>query len=388
MSEQKLHTLVRILAQIDIGYGEELLVCGSAVSLGSWDLSKAAAMKWQENGLWVVDVQLPCGVRVELKLVVRPQGAAVRWLGCGSSGENNILLETSLGRAGAQPSRFVAVDDGLRGLPFKLIAEDVAEEKVEVDQVNCDSSALVPAGDRGCLRSIPTPCRSMQRPPTPCRPPPMTPMVPQQSAEALAALMLAGQAGAAGHAVTYTTTTTTTTSVTINGASSGMPAQCNPPGPAITYAPTVTQETPPCGRNGNQEALGSGSAPNEPTKQEVAGRKYNADVPRAGPAPFIWSKSAQDVKIRGSWDSWKRDLSLEPSPTGDFRAMLILPPGEYQFKFIVDGVWTTSDEMECTKCNDRNNIISVNEMVLVPMPIGPFQDAPSDPEEFTQLAVR
>ncbi|CAE7305205.1 KINB2 [Symbiodinium sp. CCMP2592] len=193
--------------------------------------------------------------------------------------------------------------------------------------------------------------------------------------------LLAGHAAAAGHAVTYTTTTTTTTAVTINGAAPGFPTPPPPTGPAIEYRPPSPQ--PQANGNGHENGTQGGStdskalpaAAAEPTDQDrlamVAARKLNAGIPRAGPLPLQWNTScARDVRVRGSWDGWKRDYALEPCPGVGFRIMLLLPAGEYEFKFIVDGNWTTSEDMETTKCANRNNVAQVNEMVLVPVPRG------------------
>ncbi|CAE7438999.1 selU, partial [Symbiodinium microadriaticum] len=192
--------------------------------------------------------------------------------------------------------------------------------------------------------------------------------------------LLAGHAAAAGHAVTYTTTTTTTTAVTINGAAPGFPTPPPPTGPAIEYRPPSPQpQANGHAANGTEggstqdsKALPAPAA--EPTDQDrlamVAARKLNAGIPRAGPLPLQWNTScARDVRVRGSWDGWKRDYALEPCPGVGFRIMLLLPAGEYEFKFIVDGNWTTSEDMETTKCANRNNVAQVNEMVLVPVPL-------------------
>lgn len=229
MPEQLLQTSVRIWAHVDVAFGEEILVCGSVASLGYWDLGKAPVMRQQEHEPyhWVVTVALPCGVRVELKLVVRRRDGSIDWLGSGFYGEDNVVIETSLGGTGSQAFLLFGVD----GLPFKLTVEEV--------------------------------------------------------------------------------------------------------------------------------------------EQEVVARKCNAALPRAGPAPVVWPWHAHDVRIRGSWDSWARDIALKPNPSGGFRIMLVLPPGEYHFKFIVDGNWTTSDQMDCSQDGYRNNVLRVKEGVLVPMPIGP-----------------
>jgi len=360
------HIAVRIKAHTKIGYGEDLLVCGSAPALGSWNLADAALMQCKGD-LWTLTTELPCGVRVELKLVQRPQGRQVVWYGTGPGGNGNLMLETSLGRAGAMPSHFV----NLEGFPWRLEVEELSPEEAQ-QGVNVDRNGQVAQ-----VAPTPTPGPASPSGASGAAPGPVA-VATQPNVEVSA--LLAGHAAAAGHAVTYTTTTTTTTAVTINGAAPGFPTPPPPTGPAIEYRPPSPQpQANGHAANGTQDgstkdskALPAPAA--EPTDQDrlamVAARKLNAGIPRAGPLPLQWNTScARDVRVRGSWDGWKRDYALEPCPGVGFRIMLLLPAGEYEFKFIVDGNWTTSEDMETTKCANRNNVAQVNEMVLVPVPL-------------------
>ena len=358
---------VRIKAKTKIAYGEELLVCGSVPQLGSWKLSEAANMQCQGE-LWSLATRLPCGVRVELKLVQRPQGGQVHWYGAGPGGTSNLVLETSIGRIGAQGSRFLS----LEGFPWTLEVEDLDPEEAAGLQPENSTSPPEPAAPGA---AAPQPGSALAIPGSAPQGAMVSPMAAPVPMEAL----LAGHAAAAGHAVTYTTTTTTTTAVTINGAAPGGFA-ASPAGPPIEYAPQVSAPSP---ASPSGAANGTGAAsphtekalpPPEPTEDDmkamVAARQLNCGIPRAGPLPLQWSSSsARDVRVRGSWDGWKRDYALEPCPGIGYRIMLVLPAGEYEFKFIVDGTWTTSDEIEQTKCANRNNVATVNEMVLVPVPL-------------------
>lgn len=356
---------VRIKAKTKIAYGEELLVCGSVPQLGSWKLNDAALMQCQGE-VWSLATRLPSGVRVELKLVQRPQGGQVLWHGAGPGGNANLVLETSIGRVGAQGSRFVSIE----GFPWRLEVEDLDPEEAAGLQPENHPPESGGAPNAG---AAPGPGTALATPGSI-----QSPMAEPVKVEAL----LAGHAAAAGHAVTYTTTTTTTTAVTINGAAPGGFAP-SPVGPPIEYAPQVTTQQSPPNPSGAPPGNGAAPPPNrsekalpppEPTDEDkkamVAARQLNTGIPRAGPLPLQWSStSARDVRVRGSWDGWKRDVALEPSPGIGYRIMLLLPAGEYEFKFIVDGTWTTSDEIEQTKCNNRNNVATVNEMVLVPVPL-------------------
>lgn len=385
-----METTVRLVARAEVAYGEDMLLCGSAPALGSWKADAAATMTW-EDGAWAAEVLLPCGVRVELKVVVRSQGGILRWYGIGQSPESNVVLETSLGRGGARGSRFVSDCP----LPFDLEVSDVEVEP----------------GAQGIRREVP-PAASAPQPPqgaelalagagyAPGAPMPMGMpwmMSPQQQ-EVAAAAMLAGAAGAAGHAVTYTTTTTTTTAVTING-HAGDPRMACAPGQPMILGPAVGG-SPVCGHGGGRgggggvptpsgrcalpgpgspqsggsggTAAGKAEVTPEQRQAYVAAQAKNTGIPRFGPVALQWPPPAngeaepKQVLARGSWDGWARDLALQPSPGGGWRLLMVLPPGEYEFKFIVDGVWTTSDEMDLTACDNRNNVVVASDMALAP----------------------
>eukprot|EP00931_Biecheleriopsis_adriatica_P060561 TRINITY_DN36384_c0_g1_i1.p1 TRINITY_DN36384_c0_g1~~TRINITY_DN36384_c0_g1_i1.p1 ORF type:complete len:362 (-),score=54.27 TRINITY_DN36384_c0_g1_i1:71-1156(-) len=350
MSE--LQAYVRLTVGAKVSYGEDVLLCGSSTSLGSWDISQAALMQCKDDA-WAADLALPCGVRVEFKVIIRPQGGSVRWYGAGNAGQDNIILETSLGRAGALPSRFVC----LEGVPFPMQVADLCPEASTSSRSEPDSSATRGLEHAVAIRGSESVGPAMA-----------------MSPEVSAAAMLAGHAAIAGHAVTYTTTTTTTTSVTING--SPVSPACapysatQPCGPAIDYAPSKDDDVP--GNVAGEAGSVSSQGPAEEDVQAlVAARKLNADVQRAGPLPLTWqSPGAKDVRVRGSWDGWKTELALEPCPGNGFRLMLVLPAGQYEFKFIVDGNWTASDSHDMTSCANKNNTAKVDDMVLVPVPLG------------------
>mmetsp|Transcript_93250 Transcript_93250/g.237227 ORF Transcript_93250/g.237227 Transcript_93250/m.237227 type:complete len:415 (-) Transcript_93250:31-1275(-) len=413
-----MQTTVRLVARSDVGYGEEVLVCGSAPSLGSWKVDSAAELTWEEGGLWAAEVALPCGVRVEFKVIVRQQGGALRWLGVGPAQANNIVLETSLGRGGAQCSRFVGNDV----LPFGLEVCDVEGSEGAPSTLAGGGSAPVAAP----ASAVPTLELAV---PGAAAPPGTVPwmMTPQQQ-EAAAAVMLAGAAANAGHAVTYTTTTTTTTAVTINGsgwdgvaaAMRGQPTILGPGGGGhggghgpggghggnvptpcggcALPAPHVDGAAPqPQGASRSGDDGGKIEATQATPEQRQAfceARAKNGGIPRFGPVALNWpsacsgSPEPKQVAVRGSWDAWARDLYLEPGPGGSWRLLMVLPPGEYEFKFIVDGVWTTSDELERTKCSNRNNIVEANDMALAPtVPLALTAPGPDAAEEFAIVLV-
>lgn len=51
------------------------------------------------------------------------------------------------------------------------------------------------------------------------------------------------------------------------------------------------------------------------------------------------------VEVAGSFSSWTRRHRLERAGADEFSVTLAVPAGVYQFKFIVDGAWTTSPKL-------------------------------------------
>ena len=64
--------------------------------------------------------------------------------------------------------------------------------------------------------------------------------------------------------------------------------------------------------------------------------------------PLTWCGVADNVEVRGTWDTWMGSVRLSPedsvevsagNPETEFTATLQLKPGRYEFKFVVDGQW-------------------------------------------------
>ncbi|KAG5629529.1 hypothetical protein H5410_001246 [Solanum commersonii] len=56
-------------------------------------------------------------------------------------------------------------------------------------------------------------------------------------------------------------------------------------------------------------------------------------------ARIVWTNSASEVLLAGSFDGWTTQRKMEKSSTGVFSVSLKLYPGRYEIKFVVDGVW-------------------------------------------------
>lgn len=343
---------VQIVALAETAFGEDVLLCGSVAALGSWDAANAALMTWEESGKWSSVIVLPCGVRIEFKVLIRSQNG-LAWHG---AGEGNIVLETSLGRTGCKSSRFL-VDD----LPFGITVTDVTL---------LENGATTRAANGGA------PAQQALAVPVA----PAAELTPD-----MAALQMAGAAAAAGHSVqcAVRTTTTTTTMFTINGREvdvTGVPETqiqyCNPQNPTDQRdsqdarrgyreqdsAPLVV-DADSLSKVSQLPALCDASSGNADCSRRAA---CNVGLPRMGFVVLQWHRpGASDVQVCGSWDSWSSRLELESLPSGGFILPLALPPGEYEFKFIVDGVWMASEDID-TKGQHGNNIISVKAQLIAP----------------------
>jgi len=55
---------------------------------------------------------------------------------------------------------------------------------------------------------------------------------------------------------------------------------------------------------------------------------------------FKAPKEAQEVKLCGSFTNWEQGaIVMKKGKTGEWKAQVSLLPGEYEYKFLADGVW-------------------------------------------------
>ncbi|KAI9159705.1 hypothetical protein LWI28_001133 [Acer negundo] len=62
---------------------------------------------------------------------------------------------------------------------------------------------------------------------------------------------------------------------------------------------------------------------------------------------LFWSGMAESVQVMGTFDGWSQGEHLSPEYTGSFTkfsTILMLRPGRYEIKFLVDGEWQLSPE--------------------------------------------
>ncbi|RWR83241.1 SNF1-related protein kinase regulatory subunit beta-2 isoform X1 [Cinnamomum micranthum f. kanehirae] len=82
------------------------------------------------------------------------------------------------------------------------------------------------------------------------------------------------------------------------------------------------------------------------------------------PTMITWSYGGKEVAVEGSWDDWKTKKLLQRSGK-DFTIMKVLPPGVYQFRFIVDGEWKYAPDIQWMHDDLGNayNILDLQDFV-------------------------
>jgi 1,4-alpha-glucan branching enzyme len=74
---------------------------------------------------------------------------------------------------------------------------------------------------------------------------------------------------------------------------------------------------------------------------------------------------ASSALIAGDFNSWgQKKLEMKKIHEGTYRKSLLLPPGTYEYKFLVDGRWENDPLNELTAVNcfgTLNNVIHVRD---------------------------
>ena len=83
------------------------------------------------------------------------------------------------------------------------------------------------------------------------------------------------------------------------------------------------------------------------------------------PIRFEWKEGGSKVLITGSFINWNTYIEMKRVNQSElFQFNFDLPKGVHQFKFIVDGVWKTSNFYPKTRDNNgnENNVIDLTEI--------------------------
>ncbi|KAM1411744.1 hypothetical protein TB2_023855 [Malus domestica] len=97
-----------------------------------------------------------------------------------------------------------------------------------------------------------------------------------------------------------------------------------------------------------------------------------------------WNHGGSQVAITGSWDNWESRELLQ-SRDNDFLTIKLLPPGLYQYHFIVDGCLMCDPECPWVYDNSGSayNILDLQECVSeLPQHLAMFEPPPSPPSSY------
>lgn len=96
----------------------------------------------------------------------------------------------------------------------------------------------------------------------------------------------------------------------------------------------------------------------------VAPADQTLERPVEKPVDFSLSvPSAQNASVAGSFNNWDpKRTPLRKEKKGDWKATLWLPPGRYEYRFVVDGQWMSDPN---AKESAANGFGSTNSVVVV-----------------------
>ncbi|KAG1668826.1 hypothetical protein FOA52_004920 [Chlamydomonas sp. UWO 241] len=157
------------------------------------------------------------------------------------------------------------------------------------------------------------------------------------------------------------------------------------PGSPLVYSPQLTMEPI--------------------SKSDDRGRPGGADFHAGGvagwpatvvPVVIVWSHGGNHVEVEGSFDNWTTRQVLQRAGK-ESTIVKLLPPGVYQYKFIVDGEWKYDPNQPAMfdEMGNVNNVIEVHEYVpenlaglsgfeLPPSPPSSYNNAPPVAEDYAK----
>ncbi len=140
-------------------------------------------------------------------------------------------------------------------------------------------------------------------------------------------------------------------------------------------------DQPDAGAFAHQQSGASGSIPGspvtyspqlpmEPLRQDTGSMYGHSEFagwavqPKLVPTVIVWCHGGNSVQLEGSFDNWTQRHVMQRSGK-DFTLVKLLPPGVYQYKFIVDGQWRHDPNLP-SMFDDQgniNNVVEVQEYV-------------------------
>ncbi|MED6121512.1 hypothetical protein PIB30_030940 [Stylosanthes scabra] len=85
----------------------------------------------------------------------------------------------------------------------------------------------------------------------------------------------------------------------------------------------------------------------EAVHEQLMEQIKDVDAAQSKEVSVFWVGMAESVQVMGTFDGWSQGEHLSPEYTGSytrFSTTLILRPGRYEIKFLVDGEWQLSPE--------------------------------------------
>ncbi|XP_031257922.1 protein PTST, chloroplastic [Pistacia vera] len=85
----------------------------------------------------------------------------------------------------------------------------------------------------------------------------------------------------------------------------------------------------------------------EAVHEKVKEQIKDVDTAQSKEVPLFWCGMAESVQVMGTFDGWSQGGYLSPEYDGSFTRFsttLMLRPGRYEIKFLVDGEWHLSPE--------------------------------------------
>ncbi|MED6207295.1 hypothetical protein PIB30_034395 [Stylosanthes scabra] len=85
----------------------------------------------------------------------------------------------------------------------------------------------------------------------------------------------------------------------------------------------------------------------EAVHEQLMEQIKDVDAAQSKEVSVFWVGMAESVQVMGSFDGWSQGEHLSPEYTGSytrFSTTLMLRPGRYEIKFLVDGEWQLSPE--------------------------------------------
>lgn len=78
----------------------------------------------------------------------------------------------------------------------------------------------------------------------------------------------------------------------------------------------------------------------------------------------LFRPNARRVLLAGDFNSWN-GMAMQREPSGHWTCMLDLPPGSYQFRYLIDGGWLT----DCAAFGMQPGPYGWNSVVYVAPPV-------------------